>query len=563
MRRVWVIRSLVLACVSSAFVLVPASRGAAQALPVIEQIEPSSGPPGTVVNIVGRRFSSDAKVTLGTQPLPIVASLPNRVSVRIPEGALSGNVAVTVASGTVRGPEFRITPPPPAPAVDVIEPLKGPPGSTVVIRGKNFSAMLTGNTVTFQGRPVVVRAATPDELQVTVPEALGSGTFVVRVQQAGEATSKASFEVTAATSISALQPGRGGPGSELTIVGRGFSKVAKQNRVYLNNLPLEVKTASDNQLVVQLPAKVASGKVLVDVQGAGRAYSTEPFVVQRPPSVLDFAPDRGAPGSVITVRGTNFGTDAAVVEAKLGESKLLVREARDTSLRLEVQEGAASDKISIRVHGVGPAWSKQPFVVLAVLKLASFTPQSGPAGSEVVVEGQGFSPTLAQNRVSIGGQAAHVLEASATRLKFRIPKAKSGPIQIAVAGNAEVRTTAPFVIVVPPHVTSVSPDTGPAGCELTIRGSGFGNNPAAVKVTVAGQALEVKSVRDDAIAAKLGAGAKTGRVRVEVPLQGAAESNQDFVVIGEPPVPPVAAAPPMATPPAAVAQPAAPQPKKR
>jgi hypothetical protein len=418
----------------------------------------------------------------------------------------------------------------------------------VVIRGKHFSALLTGNVVTLAGQPVVVRSASPDELQVIIPELKQGGPFLVRVQQAGEATSKASFEVTAATAINELAPPRGGPGSELTIRGRGFSKVPKQNRVYLNNAPLSVKTASETELVVQLPVKIASGKLLVDVQGAGRAYSTEPFVVQRPPTIVDVSPDRGAPGAVITVRGTNFGTSADVIEAKLGEGKLLVREARDTSLRLQIEEGARTDKISVRVHGVGPVWSKQVVTVLPVLKVESFTPQSGPAGSELSIVGQGFGETAAKNRVTIGGQAARVLEATPERLRIRVPKAKSGPVQIAVVGNGEVRTAAPFVITVPPQVTSATPQQGPIGSELTIKGTGFGQNPAVIKVTLAGQALEVKTVRDDQVIARVPLGAKSGRIKVEIPLQGVAEPDLAFEVM------PAAAQPPAVAP---VAPPAA------
>jgi hypothetical protein len=458
MRNQRLIRSLVLACAAVSGWLLDAPWASAQGVPVIEQVEPTSGPPGTVVNVIGRRFSPDTKVSLGTQPLPIVVSLPNRISVRIPEGVQSDNIAVVTASGTVRGPEFRITPPPPVPSIESIDPQKGPPGSHVTIHGKHFSALLTGNVVTLSGQPVVVRSATPDTLDVIVPAVPSGGPFMVRVQQAGEAASKVSFEVMAATSITELAPPRGGPGSELTIRGHGFSTTAKQNRVYLNNAPLTVKSATESRLVVQLPAKVASGKILVDVQGAGRAYSAEPFVVQRPPTVLELTPERGAPGASVTLRGTNFGTDPEVVEVKLGETKLLVREARDTSLRVEVTEGAHSDKLSVRVHGVGPGVSRQSFTVLPVLKITGFEPETGAPGSEVTISGQGFSDKIIDNRVSIGGQAARVTEASSTQLKVRVPKAKSGPIQIAVSGNAEIRTTAPFVIA---EASAAAPEPAP------------------------------------------------------------------------------------------------------
>ena len=310
---------LVSASASAQVAAAPRPGTAPATAPVIEEVAPTSGPPGTLVQINGRRFTPDARVQIGTQSITITDRVPNRISVRIDPGIQSGHIAVTTAGGIVRGPEFRVTPPPPAPVIEAVDPVRGPPGTHVTLRGHHFSARLTGNVVTLGGQPVVVLAATPDELAVTVPEVATGAAFVVRVEQAGEVTSAQHFEVSAATAIHQVQPPRGGPGSKLTIKGSGFSKQPKQNRVYLNNTPLVVESASDSEIVVTLPSKVASGKLLVDVEGAGRAYSSEPFVVQRPPKLVDFTPKRGASGTLVQVRGTNFGTNPEVIEATLGE----------------------------------------------------------------------------------------------------------------------------------------------------------------------------------------------------------------------------------------------------
>ncbi|MFI5308149.1 MAG: IPT/TIG domain-containing protein [Polyangiales bacterium] len=424
-----------------------ASTSVAQGAPVIEQVEPTSGAEGTTVNIVGRRFGADARVSIGVDPLPLISSRPNRLTVRIPQGTHSGNIAVSSAGATVRGPEFRVTPPLPAPAVDSFEPQKGPPGSHVVLRGKHFSALAGGNMVTLGGEPVVVLSAAPDQLELIVPEGKVGGPFVVRAGAAGEAASKASFEITARTAITAVEPPRGGPGSEVTLRGTGFSSVPKQNRVYLNNLPLAVKSASETTLVVTLPMKTVSGQLLVDVEGAGRAYAAQPFVVQHPPIVLDFRPKQGPPGTVLTVRGTNFGRNAEAVEAKIGDVALAAREAHDTVLTLQVPEGVQDGKLSVRIQGVGPAWSAQPFRVLLPLRLTGFTPKSGALGTEVTISGEGFPQSVSLVRASVGGASAHVLSVSPTQLKLRILNGRGGPIEIAVSGKGEARTSEAFTVL--------------------------------------------------------------------------------------------------------------------
>ena len=339
------------------------ARASAQTAPVIEEVAPTSGPPGTLVHVTGRRFAENAKVSIGSQVLVTQQRLPNRISVRIPDGALSGLVAVTGSNGTVRGTEFRVTPPPPAPAIDAIEPTTGKPGARVLLRGKNFSARLTANVVTLSGRPAVVLAATPQTLEVTVPDGATSGPFVVKVQPGGEARS-IPFTVTARTAIASFAPERAVPGSELTIRGQGFAREAARNRVFLGTVPLPIKRASEQELVVSLPVKIASGELLVDVVDGGRAVAPTQIVVQLPPSVLSFSPERGKPGTVVTARGANFGTNAEAVEAKIGDAKLRVRSAAPTVLELEIPADAQTGRLSIRVFGIGPAWSDKPFTVV-------------------------------------------------------------------------------------------------------------------------------------------------------------------------------------------------------
>ena len=341
---------------------VPAKRPA-QSGPVIEEVEPTSGPPGTLVHVTGRRFAPNAKVSIGGLPLATEQRLPNRISVRIPAGAPSGPVAVTGSNGAIRGVEFRVTPPAPAPLIESIEPASGRPGSKVVLRGKNFSSRLAANVVTLGGRPAVVLAATPQTLEVSIPDGASSGPFLVKVQPGGETTSKP-FTVTARTAIEGFSPERGVPGTELTIRGQGFASEPARNRVFLGNIPLAIKRASEQELVVALPTKIASGELLVDVQNGGRAVAPTPLVVQLPPRVLGFTPARGKAGTTVTVRGSNFGTNRDVIEARIGDAKLLVRSAAPTVLEVDVPADAQSGKISIRVFGIGPAWSERPFTVV-------------------------------------------------------------------------------------------------------------------------------------------------------------------------------------------------------
>jgi len=198
------------------------------------------------------------------------------------------------------------------------------------------------------------------------------------------------------------------------------------------------------------------------------------------------------------------------------------------------------------VSGVGPAWSDAVFSVMAPLKIIGFSPSSGPACSELVIEGEGFGDVPARNRVLIGNAIARVTEVGASRLKVRVPKAASGPITIQVPGSGEARTSAPFVVTVPPQVTNVTPRQGSVGTQLAIEGKGFGTSPAVLKVFLGDVALTIESVKDDLAIVRVVEGAKTGKLKVAVPLQGATELPWQFTVVPAPAAPapaPTAAAP--------------------
>ena len=111
-----------------------------------------------------------------------------------------------------------MTPPPPAPAIDAMEPASGRPGSKVVLRGKNFSSRLAANTVTLGGRPAVVLSATPHALEVSVPSGASSGPFVVKIQPGGEAQQILSGQTRAVH----------GPGKTLAESGNQWDKVLEE-----------------------------------------------------------------------------------------------------------------------------------------------------------------------------------------------------------------------------------------------------------------------------------------------------------------------------------------------
>ncbi|WP_164732877.1 BspA family leucine-rich repeat surface protein [Flagellimonas marinaquae] len=73
--------------------------------------------------------------------------------------------------------------------------------------------------------------------------------------------------------------------------------------------------------------------------------------------------------------------------------------------------------------------------------IANFTPESGPVGTEITINGTNFSTTAASNTVKIGSATATVTAATATQLKATVPTgATTAKVTVTVGGNTATST---------------------------------------------------------------------------------------------------------------------------
>ncbi|MCA9606283.1 MAG: IPT/TIG domain-containing protein [Myxococcales bacterium] len=506
-------------------------------LPVVQRIEPTSGPPGTIVALVGRYFDAEQTVFLGSAELVVQSRLPNRWTVTIPDGAASGEIEVRTARGNVRGPRFRVTQAAPAPVLSGFSPTSGPAGTEVLLRGESFSPRVSDNHVFLGDVPVVVRTANPTELRVIVPEGATNAPFRVRVTGAGEATSAASFTLETGTSVASFEPAFGPPGTRVTIHGTGFDRRAARVRVYLGETRLRVRRATETELEVEIPRAGAEGRWLVEVQGGGRAFSTGEFDLRYLPVVRAIDPRFGAPGVRVTVSGEHFGNDVRQVTALINETPMQVRDIADDHLVLEIPEGATSGPISVTVNEMGPVVSRAELRVVPRVSVDGFSPRNGGPGTEVTIHGRGFSATAAYDTVTLSGQPCEIVRAAEDQLVVRVPEANSGPLVVTVENAGEARTRQPFVVTDAPTIASVTPNDGAVGTEVTITGTHFGTRRGLIDVRLGDRRMEITRSSDTELVVVVPPGARSGNIRVTVRLQGTVTAPQPFTVPEPAPAP--------------------------
>ncbi len=115
---------------------------------------------------------------------------------------------------------------------------------------------------------------------------------------------------------------------------------------------------------------------------------------------------------------------------------------------------------------------KRSAIASGALAIFSFTPQQGPVGATITIQGQGFSTTLSADTVLFNGTAATIVSATSSTLVVTVPtNATSGLISVSVGGNTVTSATNETIVPLP-VITSVSPKAALAGTSPTMTVTG-------------------------------------------------------------------------------------------
>jgi len=167
------------------------------------------------------------------------------------------------------------------------------------------------------------------------------------------------------------------------------------------------------------------------------------------------------------------------------------------------------------------------------LAIFAFMPTHGTAGTQVIIEGQGFSSTPAGNGVSFAGVPATVLSSSSNQLTAIVPNgATTGPISIS-AGGQTATSAMPFVVDntgLPPTISQISPSFVTAGGTVAVVGAHLYPVAGATALQMAGHQIQLATASDSQLQYTVPSDAVTGYVNVQTPY-GQAASAAPVVVL--------------------------------
>lgn len=355
--------------------------------PVITDFDPPAGPPRSTVRIEGVDFSGATRVLFNGIEASFAVVADTQISALVPNQATSGPISVTAAGGTgVSSNRFIL-----APSITGFSPARGAAGTSVTIQGRNLTDLLD---VRFKEVSSAFRIISATSVSTTVPAEATTGSINL-ISPAGIVATTNFFVVLPA--ITGFSPLRGGPGTQVSIFGSGFSEV-----IAIRFGGIDATTASivsSTQIVAVVPPGAVTGPITV-ITTADSAVSARSFSVG---VAADLAVSQSQSTNTVlqnqpltyTIAVTNRGPSAAsaVVVSNTLPAGVVVTAA--TASQGTVQRTDRLITVALGALNSGTAAS----LVVTVIPTAS-----GPMTNRVAVAGGELDPDPSNNSSTLSSQ---------------------------------------------------------------------------------------------------------------------------------------------------------------
>jgi len=309
----------------------------------VREVAPANGPAGSQIRITGEGFGSTAnpvQVLINGKPALVVSVSETIIVAEVPADAGFGPITVKINGKEAKGQNFTYQ------AISSIKPLTGGKNTRVTINGEGFEETLVGNVVNFNGKLATVVEATKEKIVVIAPDGVSTGPLTVDIN--GQKTIGPAFTVVSFPVIQFVSPLSGPRGVEMAITGSVFSPVLDENKVFINNVEVPIKSASATEIKLNIPGGTGSGVVRVVVNDQA---TNGPQFKDQTLGISSISPDNGLAGTEIVVRGSGFSTTAADNKVYFNGALATVKSATETSITLTAPATVSTGEVKIQVNG--------------------------------------------------------------------------------------------------------------------------------------------------------------------------------------------------------------------
>lgn len=414
-----------------------------------------------------------------------------------------------------------------SPFITGVSPASGPVGTQVQINGSGFGTTQGSSSVAFRGIAASIISWSDNQIIATVPTGAGSGTLTVSV---ASVTSNTNINFTVPTpKITSLSPTSGIIGTTVTINGSGFQSAEGIGSVaFADGHGAPILSWSDTQIVVQVPSTAISGAARVQVNNSDQSNQDFAFTLPNP-LVTGLVPSHGPAGTQVQVNGTGFGATQGSSTIAFGSASATVVSWSDTQIVALVPNGVGNSN-PVKVTEGGILSNTNVNFTVPTPTITSLSPSIGGGGNSVSITGTGFQSTQGQNSYVTFANfgAANIKSWTDTQVVAVVPPSAT-TTSIDVSANGGISNYVTYTVPLN-AISSVSPNTGPVGTQVTISGVAFGATQGTSSLTFNGQpAASIVSWSNTQIVATVPVTATSGPVIVRV-NNANSDANHQFAV---------------------------------
>lgn len=253
--------------------------------------------------------------------------------------------------------------------VTSVSPQRGYVGAQVTIEGTDFGADASLISVFFSGVEEAAELVSCEDtkLIVEVPAGATDGAITVKVRDMTVQTDD-SFIVVPDPVMESVSPESIYAGTEghneIMVTGSNFGTVAEDVVLYLlqgeERIDAVVSACENDKITAIIPEAALFGEFDVKMEIKGReAIGSFKLVLNEKAVITDISTDHvfgtlfAAPGTILTIKGQNFGTNKDVISVKIGELDANVTSVSDTEIKVTIPEGFTSGSaITVAKDGI-------------------------------------------------------------------------------------------------------------------------------------------------------------------------------------------------------------------
>ena len=432
------------------------------AAPLVTDMQPRHGRPGTRVIFTGKDLGSVTAVRFGEayadwEPVGVIDDEGKvyifEIHSTVPDNATTARPVLMTIFGDITMPMPYVV----APRIINFHPKRGGPGNFVTIEGENFSGV---KNVKFGEIPAEFSVTASTQIRAVVPFGVTDSSKVT-VSHDESATSSDSFKLIGpGPVIDWLDQWVGAPGDSVVIRGVNFIGVSN---VWFGNVEASFNVVAGTQIKAVVP--VGSSGAIAVASPFGLVETKGIFHITRAPVVSDLFPLVAAPGGHVQLRGVNF---QQIHSVEIGDVKIAGQSTPSSKqLNFTVPLNAKTGLVKV-TNKFGEGFSKEVLTVTSAPVIDSFDPIIAQKGKWVTLRGSNF---IGATKVLLGDMSLKYTVTAPTQIRVDLPlNVETGNLTVNNTFGSDTAAKPLTIIGNSPYVTDIEPNRGVAGISVKLYG---------------------------------------------------------------------------------------------